>query len=215
MKKLSHLELTPGELSTEGVKELAAIKNLRTFALVLKFGAADGRVPPLTALDNLTSINLSHSQLSAAGLKAAGPAQNLTSLNLSVTNVTDAGLPTVAALENLSELDLSNASVTDAGLKHLGGARSFPPSLWGTRRWPAAGMRHLAAAPNLRTLDLTNIAGSRSGQLKGLAELKGLTTLTVAFSDEQAEEIAGAHEPHHPPHPRVPDGRRAAPTVRD
>jgi mono/diheme cytochrome c family protein/YHS domain-containing protein len=81
-------------------------------------------------------------------------AANVTSLNLSGTGVTDAGLATVAGMHNLQRLRLERTKVSDAGLRQLAKLRHLDYlNLYGTPV-TAAGLKSLRGLPSLHQLYL-------------------------------------------------------------
>jgi Leucine-rich repeat (LRR) protein len=67
----------------------------------------------------LVGVNLSHREVSDAGLKELLHFPHLHTLDLSYTKVTDLGLKELRSLQQLQTLNLSDTAVTDAGLKDL------------------------------------------------------------------------------------------------
>src|ERR1700722_7637913 len=72
----------------------------------------------LATLKKLRTLDLSHTEVTDAGLKELSPLKQLRTLKLS-GSITDTGLKALAALPQLQTLDLHSTDVTDAGLKHL------------------------------------------------------------------------------------------------
>ena len=61
----------------------------------------------LADFKSLTTLKLSYTLVTDAGLKELAGLKGLTTLNLGAPNVTDAGLKELAALKSLTTLDLS------------------------------------------------------------------------------------------------------------
>lgn len=82
---------------------------------------ADGQLKGLGALNDLASLDLSCSDVTAAGLKELTALKGLVALDLgSAPQVADEGLKELAALKGLTSLSLRHVRrVTDAGLKEL------------------------------------------------------------------------------------------------
>jgi hypothetical protein len=70
-------------------------------------------------LKKLTSLNLSCTNVTDAGLKHLAPLQNLSTLILTDTRITDKGLSELGALKNLSVLILHSTDVSDGGIRAL------------------------------------------------------------------------------------------------
>jgi Leucine-rich repeat (LRR) protein len=68
---------------------------------------------------SVTSLDLSQTKVTGAGLENLKELKNLKTLDLSGTSVTDAGLDNLKELKGLKDLNLSNTKVTDAGLDSL------------------------------------------------------------------------------------------------
>ena len=73
--------------------------------------------------DEITSIGLSKSKITDAGLKELAALKNLTSLWLDDTRVTDMGMKELAGLKKLDSLSLYGTKVTSVGLKDLAGLK--------------------------------------------------------------------------------------------
>ena len=69
--------------------------------------------------DKLRRINLSHSDITDAGLERIARMRKLIQLRLASDRVTDAGLACLEELKELRHLHLIDAPITDAGLEHL------------------------------------------------------------------------------------------------
>ena len=79
----------------------------------------DRYVRLFSGLKQLTSLDLSNTQITDLGLKELRKLTTLTSLNLKYTGVSDLGLCELAALSNLETLNLDSTKITDAGLIEL------------------------------------------------------------------------------------------------
>ena len=66
-----------------------------------------------------TSLDLSGTQVTDAGLKSLEPLDKLTSLDLQSTQVTDEGLKALVALPKLTSLKLAQTRVTAKGVADL------------------------------------------------------------------------------------------------
>jgi internalin A len=138
LKNLTTLVLTGTEVTDAGLKNLAPLKNLtlvqtdtkvtdRTLAVLREINllhalplatAADGKRRPAKPED-VTTLNLTGTEVTDAGLKELALLKNLTTLELGGPTVTDTGLKELAALKNLTTLKLVFTEVTDTGVKEL------------------------------------------------------------------------------------------------
>ena len=83
LRRLRHLELCGGGISDAGVARLGgALSSLRTLNLSQNLGITDRAIPALAELPVLESLNLSHTQIGAAGLACLRRIPSLTSLAL-------------------------------------------------------------------------------------------------------------------------------------
>jgi len=73
----------------------------------------------MSELKQLRELDLSHSQVTDAGLKELASLQQLHTLRLRETNLTDAGLKHLAVLKQLKHLDVTGTQVTDRGFAEL------------------------------------------------------------------------------------------------
>ena len=68
---------------------------------------------------NLTTLDLSNTQISDAGLAHFKNCKNLTTLNLYNTQISDAGLAHFKDCKNLAYLNLTNTEISDIGLTNF------------------------------------------------------------------------------------------------
>ena len=152
----------------------------------------------LTTLGNLqrpagpegsTTLDLSGTEVTDAGLKQTAQQKHLTTLRLSRTNVTDAGLKELAPLQNLTTLHLDGTQVTDEGLKELAPLQNLTTLYLDDTKVTdrtLAVLREIKLLHTLTrvtisggtTLDLSRTAVTDEG-LKELATLQNLTTLDL------------------------------------
>ena len=82
--------------------------------------AGDKQLAELDGLeDPLRRINISHSDITDAGLARIARMRNLIQLRLASEKVTDAGLACLEELEELRHLHLIDMPISDTGLVHL------------------------------------------------------------------------------------------------
>jgi hypothetical protein len=178
----------------------------KAFEVLLHFGLA----PPLPkAPEQITSLDLSATGVTDAGLKQVAKLSSLATLELQGTKVTDRGLKELAGLKNLTTLGLSESQLSDTtlralreiGLLHVLSEASAPK---GERpksaddvgslalcRTPVtdAGLKELVELKNLTWLDLRESRVTDVG-LKELAGLKHLTRLLLQDTRVTAAGIA-------------------------
>ena len=91
------------------------------FGLTAEEGEAMGLVHLKGLMGNQGRLNLSHTQVTDAGLVHLKGLTKLGQLCLDNTQITDAGLAHLKGLTNLFHLQLADTSITDAGLESLKG----------------------------------------------------------------------------------------------
>ncbi|MCF6310861.1 MAG: hypothetical protein L3J39_00265 [Verrucomicrobiales bacterium] len=140
------------------------------------------------------AISFGGSAMNDEGLKELAGLQNLQSLDISHTQVTDAGLGQLAANKNLQNLDLGASSVTDAGLKQLATVKSLRKLYFGSTAVTDAGLKELVGLEKLELVYLYNTKVTDAG-LKELLKIKSLKTLILSkteVTDEGLEEFSQA-----------------------
>jgi internalin A len=105
-------------LTDAGMKELAALRNLRAVYLFYAH-VTDAGLKDLAENRLLQVLDISNTQVTDAGLKELAPLKNLEALNLAGTRVTDAGLKDLSALFSLRWLNLNRTAVTADGAAAL------------------------------------------------------------------------------------------------
>jgi Leucine-rich repeat (LRR) protein len=117
-----HSELTVTAASEAGFAEQAeAVRDWRSDQIRLDHASVgDEQLAKLDGLeDQLRRINISHSDITDAGLARIARMRNLTQLRLASEKVTDAGLACLAELKELRHLHLIDMPISDTGLAHL------------------------------------------------------------------------------------------------
>jgi Leucine Rich repeat len=90
------------------------------FGLDLSFSNVNAAgLKRLVSLKNMIVLDLRYTKTTDAELRELAGLSRLASLNLCHTQVTDAGLKELACHTNLARLNLTGAHVTDAGLRYL------------------------------------------------------------------------------------------------
>jgi Leucine-rich repeat (LRR) protein len=145
LSKADNVEVEPHRLSEA--------EGLAGHSLLL---GRDVRGPAPFSYDHqLTSLNLSYTDITDLGLKQVAKLQKLTSLDLSSNKITDAGLKEVAKLQKLTSLDLSATKITDAGLKEVAKLQQLTELLLVYTDITDAGLKELAKLRHLTYLDLS------------------------------------------------------------
>jgi Leucine-rich repeat (LRR) protein len=115
---LQDLYLSGPQITDEGIKELAGLKNLQTLHLTFTKVTHVG-LKSLAGLQELQSLNLSGAQVTDAALKALAGFRKMQTLGLAAGRFTDDGLKELARLKNLHYVDLSFTKVTGTGVAEL------------------------------------------------------------------------------------------------
>ncbi len=129
----------------------------------------DAELAPLKRLTRLSSLSISHTSITPAGLVHLKEIENLTDLGLHGPAITDEWLEGIKELTKLERLSLRYTQITDAGLMHL---------------------RSLA---NLKHLDITHAGVGDVGleHLQGLTNLEMLTLRDILVRDAGLESLKG------------------------
>jgi internalin A len=184
---LTSLNLSGTKVTDEGLRQLAPLRNLNcvilsrntdtTLEIMSEIGllhalslalTADGKRP--TKPDEVTSFELTSSDVTDAGLKELAKLKNLTTLHLAGTEFTDDWLKELAKFKDLTALDLSGTKVTDAGLKELATLNNLTALDVSETRITNAGLNELSMLKNLKRLYLSETQITDAG-LKGLSML--------------------------------------------
>ena len=141
MTQLRMLKLSyNSDLSDDGLSFLVGMTELRELDLS-NTKISDGALIHLKGMANLQTLNLSNTLVTNAGLENLPRITNLQTLNLSRIHITDAGLENLPRITNLRSLDLSYTQVTDAGMKHLESMNVIPKQGLQETRVGDAGLR--------------------------------------------------------------------------
>jgi internalin A len=82
-------------------------------------GVGDKDLSLLKSLTDLTTLNLTITHITDAGLEELRELKKLTDLDLFGTSITNAGLKEVGQLKTLVTLDIGGSQITDVGLMEL------------------------------------------------------------------------------------------------
>lgn len=210
----------PNQLPRMIAERSSAYENLSTlpelpfpFALDLSRYCSDAILKHLGRHKNLTTLDLSFTEVTDEGLEHLAGLTNLTSLNLCYTKVSDAGLEHLAGLKKLKWLWLQGTRVVGHGLKPFVGRSDLIINLVGNDK-SVVGDKHLEALAEIGMLhclfpvmsngshtrlsndeDVTHADLERTlvtdKGLKHLARLKNLHTLRLEDSSFYKTRITG------------------------
>jgi hypothetical protein len=109
--------------------------------------------------------------------------QDVVYINLAdrVASEGDADAKLIAALPKLEYLDMGFCSLTDQALHHLGGVRTLRVLHVDRNKLTDDGLRHLARATRLESIDISSIYGIRGPGLRHLTSLKALQELDLQY----------------------------------
>jgi hypothetical protein len=142
-----------------------------------KLTAAGAQVMPLFAGSSLLQVSFAHRDKPAGDAEVAllaGVADQVYALDLSGSQVTAAGLAPLAALKNLSSVHLENSSLSDDGLAHLAGLTGLQYlNVYGTAVTDE-GLKHLAGLKHLGRLYLWQTKVSYDAAMALEKEIAGL-----------------------------------------
>jgi hypothetical protein len=210
LRNLTGFRLQAGyRITCVGVSWVGAAQDKRVDARILR---------PLSALECMTELRLSDTQLAPRALAPVATCSSLTSLRLLRTDVDEAqlefvgamhrlerlhvcgvgsritnrGLATLAALTDLRELDLSQCDVTDAGLVNLVALHELRRLDLSETPVTATGVTHLNVLPKLEILALkqTNLEDDAVEPLSRMTQLRELHVWGTSITDEGLRELA-------------------------
>jgi hypothetical protein len=149
----------------------------------------DDKLPNLVkkylGLEPIPPLDLSHSDVTDAGLAHLRPLRRLTELNLGgCERITDLGLAHLTALRRLKTLNLSRCpQITDKGMIHLRTLIRLEDLDLSRCSWITdEGIKHLGALPRLTSLDLSGTDITDAG-LVHLSHLNALTNFKLYRCD--------------------------------
>jgi len=167
-----------GFLSAEGVKALAAFRNLRRLDILLKdrrqgYDGPTG-LSSLGGLSSLEELSLAGGEalLSEADTACLASLSRLKVLSIMNSHLTDQGLTSISKLERLEQLNLAGTRVSRSGLNQLGSSknlRGLSVQMW-------AEVRPTNVTEEL-PLDLSKLQSLTRLELSGL----GLQEVDMAF----------------------------------
>lgn len=174
---IAFLDLSRSSLSAADASLLAGLK-LQRLRLPLNARSALALPPYLSASALSAEIDLTGWDISDSDLAILARSRRPTSLNLSRTRISDAGLKLVAEFMDLRQLSLSGTAVTDRGMPELARLQRLESLDLSHTRIGDDGLRSLTRLGELRKLDLRSIAVS-DATLRDLARLAKLESLSL------------------------------------
>ena len=168
----------------------ANVEGVRSYEM----SEADIALPYLRELPRLWELDLSHTQVTDAGLERLKGLTQLRWLSLANTHVTDAGLRHLMGLTHLEQLYLSDTQVTDGGLQHLKGLTQLYLLWLDDTHVTDAGLEHLKELIQLLNVrfDNTQVTDAGLKSLKGLNQLQSLSLHGTHVTDEGVQELQQA-----------------------
>ncbi len=152
-------------------------------------GATDEDVIAILQVTDLTSLNLSGTQVTDAVLPKLADETRLEELGLRRTGVTDDGLEHLVRMASLKHLRLSGPEITDRGLAVIAKIKNLKVLVLGRTRITASGLAVLRGHSRLTELRLLNAVFSGPG-LFVLAELPELRILDLDFASFNVADMA-------------------------
>ena len=117
-KQLKLLNFNAGQITAEGLKEVAKLQKLETLGLS-STGVTDAGLKEVAKCTQLTFLNLMNTKITDAGLREVMKLKKLNDLTLAYNNITGAGLKELANLNQLRHLWLDGTKVTKADVTEL------------------------------------------------------------------------------------------------
>jgi Leucine-rich repeat (LRR) protein len=211
LSQLTELTLDRSEVSSAGLKSLAAFSHLgsldisdtmlrdsdlaelrnlpRLRRIVLNGLITDAGAVQLAQIQTLEEIDLSQSQIGDQGIPALAGLPHLRVLYAN-KKMDDAGLRSLAKNRSLQSLDLSGASVTDKGMESLSTMNSLKELALSQTAVGNKSLPFLAQLPQLRVLELSDTQVSRAG-LAPLVRARSLKVLSLSWDTLSREDLAG------------------------
>jgi hypothetical protein len=200
-KSLAKLTLTNTAITRQGLKELKDCESLIALTIVQfsgRFGSGQARIGDTGAREiaefkSLTTLDLTATGITRAGLNELKKLKNLTSLRLREGRVTDAGLKEVGQIATLKKLDLAGPLTTDAGLANLRELTSLEQLILVDTDVTEVGLKEIQQFKRLTVLRLRGVKITATG-VAYLKELKGLKALAIAKSGIGEKELIALKE---------------------
>jgi Leucine-rich repeat (LRR) protein len=180
-------------LSLDDDTEMAQVKGLPCVTS-LQLSRSKVTNAGLAYVDGLTSLRylgLTRTAVTDAGLAHVQGLHALTNLDLDDTQIGDEGIAHIKNLTALNTLRLRNTYVSDAALAYLAGMKSLEMLFLDGTQISDAGLVHLKDLKSLVVLFLgrTNISGPGLAHLKGLTSLNHLDLPGTPLTDAAVEHL--------------------------
>jgi Leucine-rich repeat (LRR) protein len=212
LKKLNSLLMSNSQLTDQMIAALVKANKLHAQSRATKSG---GRPAGIT---EITSLTLSETPITDAGLAHLKGAVNLQTLNLYKTQVKGPGLENLKGLTKLTSLYVSNTQITDDTLGALIKANKLHALSRATKFGDGrptgladihylnlletpitdAGLKHLTGLTNLQSLNLqkAKVKGPGLAHLKGLTKLNSLYLSNDEITDDALAALVKADQLH-------------------
>jgi hypothetical protein len=202
LESLEELQIDGAKFSDEGMKALAALKNLRTctfFHILMKEKFTGSGVAHLAELPRLESFGCGGSSFSDAGMAACAALPHLRELRIWHTQATDAGVAKLASMTTLKVIHLGpqfTPKITDAAVLSLASLKSLETvSVMETRLSWEKSLNRMKELPSLKLLELHFDEISEEDLAKAKSELPGVKVDWKPPTDEQKESLRRNFEP--------------------
>lgn len=184
----AHGRLYPDYEKLEAAGQRVDPRNPRNEFLIASFGpdkAVDDALANLAQFPELATVDLSRTQVTAAGLRHVGRLKNVTTLLLYVTPTNDEGLSHLVGMEKLQTLDLSKTKVTSRGMQWLTGLKELESLRINDTAVGDEGLKALAEINQLKIVELKNTQVTDAGLafLADAPHLMGLWLSGDRFTD--------------------------------
>jgi hypothetical protein len=202
LESLEELQIDRAKFTDEGMKALAALKNLRKctfFHILMKEKFTGAGVAHLAELPRLELFGCGGSSFGDAGMAACAALPQLRELRVWHTQATDAGVAKLAVMTKLKVAHLGpqfTPKITDAAVASLASIRSLETvSVMETRLSWEMGLNRLKELPSLRVLELHFDEVSEDDLARAKAELPGVRIDWKPPTEEQKEWLRRNYEP--------------------
>jgi hypothetical protein len=180
----------PAQLTDEGMKHLAKIRNLNNLMLTISDNVTDEGLKHLTSLKKLQTLALSH-HFTDAGMVYIAKIKSLEQVNL-VRNspVTERGIAMLATLPNLRALTVSGGFTND-GIEIISRIKTLESFSVNDADLSSQSIKKLAGLKNLQSLGFVGVKLAKEDveTLKRCTHLKHLSLYTCGLSQGEIDEI--------------------------
>lgn len=196
IKTLEDILITDTPLPAGSARYLAALPNLRHLALEnCSLQAQD--VKSISNLSLLIKLSLDGNDLNnPAVLKPVSKMRALTSLSLSDSSVTDAGIDGIYKLPNVTTLKIDGRLLTLAAMKKIAQMRNLEFVMVSlSKKLDDRAIGELSKLPKLKRLDLERCPNVTDGCIDSLIRMRSLEVLRIlgtSISDEAVVRLKSA-----------------------